>query len=78
MTLFKNRPRTTARSFKVPKEPHLLASLVLRMPLISLFLCAGCVSGAAKSSRESGVCFGDFAGINGKKVKVSCETLPIL
>ena len=90
MTSSRNRPRTTARSFKVPKEPHLLASTILRMPLISIFVCVGRASGSpvgittARPQKGSGffvrnhVCvLGIFAGINGNKVKVLGMTLPI-
>ena len=74
MTSSRNRPRTTARSFKVPKEPHLLASTILRMPLISIFVCVGRASGSpvgittARPQKGSGflvrnhVCFGDICG----------------
>ena len=90
MTSSRNRPRTTARSFKVPKEPHLLASTILRMPLISIFVCVGRASGSpvgittARPQKGSGffvrnhVCvLGIFVGINGEKVKVLGMTLPI-
>ena len=90
MTLSRNRPRITARSFKVPKELHLLASTIFRMPLISIFVCVGRASGSpvgittVRPQKGSGILVGNhvcvlgiFAGINGKKVKVLGKTLPI-
>ena len=90
MTLSRNRPRITARSFKVPKEPYLLASTILHMPRISIFVCVGRASGSpvgittVRPQKGSGIFVGNhvcvlgiFAGIKGKKVKVLGETLPI-
>ena len=90
MTLSRNRPRITARSFKVPKELHLLASTIFRMPLISIFVCVGGASGSpvgittVRPQKGSGIFVGNhvgvlgiFAGIKGKNVKVLGETLPI-